>query len=151
MEKNYIIKDLELHHLEIPEFRVENAVKAAIKQYKSEQPFAKIAFYKKDMTPLGAGVFFNRYSTGKHYEICLMMNVNLRKLPLRYSMAAILATKKIVSMFKQAKNPVRLQANCLESMRRFQRYAEGIGFKREGLMRKFGINGEDYYRYAIVW
>ncbi len=151
MDKNYIIKDFTQEHLEIPEFQVCDAVKVAIKQYKSEKPFSKIAFYKKDNMPLGAGVFFNRYSTGNHYEICLMMNVHLRKMSFKYKRATILANKKVIEMFRESCEPTRLQANCLENVRVFQRYAEGFGFKREGLMRKFGINGEDYYRYSMVW
>lgn len=150
MDNNYIIKNFELRHLNIPELGLEPEVKTSIELNCKEIAFAKTVFYK-DGTLLGIGVFFDRYSTGKHYEINLMVNKDLFKMALRYKFAAIKVTRKVVALFSEKLSPERLQANCLANMKLFQRFAEGIGFEREGLMRKFGFNSEDYYRYSIVW
>jgi len=32
----------------------------------------------------------------------------------------------------------------------YVKYLENLGFRREGLLRKFGRNGEDHYIYAII-
>lgn len=42
----------------------------------------------------------------------------------------------------------RLQVNVLATSERNCRWIERLGFKLEGLMIRFGPNGEDYFRYA---
>jgi len=45
----------------------------------------------------------------------------------------------------------RAQANLHCGFERAIRLAEWLGFENEGLMRRFGIEGADYYRYARVF
>ena len=42
----------------------------------------------------------------------------------------------------------RVQANIHHEFERATRLAEWLGFKNEGLMRRFGVEGADYFRYA---
>jgi hypothetical protein len=44
----------------------------------------------------------------------------------------------------------RLQANVFVEHERSIEWLEWLGFEREGRMRKFGINGDDFYGYARV-
>ena len=44
----------------------------------------------------------------------------------------------------------RAQANLHCGFERAIRLAEWLGFENEGLMRRFGIEGADYFRYARV-
>ena len=44
----------------------------------------------------------------------------------------------------------RIETTILASHSISQRWAERLGFKNEGLMRKFDMNGNDYYRYALI-
>ena len=44
----------------------------------------------------------------------------------------------------------RAQANIHHKFDRAIRLAEWLGFENEGLMRRFGIEGADYFRYAKV-
>jgi len=44
----------------------------------------------------------------------------------------------------------RAQSNIHCGFERAIRLAEWLGFENEGLMRRFGIEGADYFRYARV-
>ncbi len=44
----------------------------------------------------------------------------------------------------------RAQANIHHKFEKAIRLAEWLGFEQEGLMRRFGIEGDDYFRYAKV-
>lgn len=44
----------------------------------------------------------------------------------------------------------RAQANIHHKFERAIRLAEWLGFENEGLMRRFGVEGADYFRYAKV-
>jgi len=44
----------------------------------------------------------------------------------------------------------RAQANIHHKFEKAIRLAEWLGFEREGLMRRFGVEGADYFRYAKV-
>ena len=44
----------------------------------------------------------------------------------------------------------RLQATVLSTDEKAIRFVEGLGFQREGLIRKFSTNQEDYYLYARI-
>jgi RimJ/RimL family protein N-acetyltransferase len=44
----------------------------------------------------------------------------------------------------------RAQANIHSRFDRAIRLAEWLGFENEGLMRRFGAEGADYFRYAKV-
>ena len=44
----------------------------------------------------------------------------------------------------------RAQANIHHKFEKAIRLAEWLGFEQEGLMRRFGVEGADYYRYARV-
>ena len=44
----------------------------------------------------------------------------------------------------------RAQANIHHRFDKAIRLAEWLGFENEGLMRRFGVEGDDYFRYARV-
>jgi hypothetical protein len=44
----------------------------------------------------------------------------------------------------------RIQATCLTTPERYGRTLELLGFEREGLMRKYGMDGTDHYLYAFL-
>jgi len=44
----------------------------------------------------------------------------------------------------------RVQAACRVDWPEAQRFAEFLGFEKEGLMRGYGVDGRDYFRYARV-
>ncbi len=44
----------------------------------------------------------------------------------------------------------RVQVNVRTDLEVYSRYVEGLGFKREGLMRKYYLDGSDRYLYAII-
>lgn len=44
----------------------------------------------------------------------------------------------------------RAQANIHSRFERALRLAEWLGFENEGLMRRFGVEGDDYFRFAKV-
>jgi len=44
----------------------------------------------------------------------------------------------------------RIQASVCASDVRANRYAQWLGFEKEGIMRKYGPDGTDYIRYARV-
>lgn len=44
----------------------------------------------------------------------------------------------------------RAQANVHHKFEKAIRLAEWLGFKNEGLMRRFGVEGDDYFRFAKV-
>ena len=146
---NVKIKPFDIAHLEIKDFRIDPVVGKAIEKNFKCISFAETAFYKEDNTPLGFGVFFNKWQ--RHYEIVLIVNVKLQSLAFRYRAAGILATKQIVERFAKQNKPLRLQANCSVNDSVAFRFAEGIGFRKEGLMKKFGYYNEDNYRLAMVW
>lgn len=45
----------------------------------------------------------------------------------------------------------RAQANLHHNFEKAIRLAEWLGFENEGLMRRFGVEGGDYYRFAKVF
>ena len=45
----------------------------------------------------------------------------------------------------------RAQANIHHKFEKAIRLAEWLGFENEGLMRQFGVEGDDYYRFALLW
>lgn len=44
----------------------------------------------------------------------------------------------------------RIQASIAVKDAKAKRFAEWLGFQNEGIMRKYGPDGSDYYRYARV-
>ncbi len=44
----------------------------------------------------------------------------------------------------------RIQASIAVTDAKAKRFAEWLGFQNEGIMRKYGPDGSDYYRYARV-
>jgi RimJ/RimL family protein N-acetyltransferase len=44
----------------------------------------------------------------------------------------------------------RIQASVHANDKQAIRYVEWLGFENEGLMKKFGPDGSDYYRFARV-
>ena len=44
----------------------------------------------------------------------------------------------------------RIQASIAVNDAKAKRFAEWLGFQNEGIMRKYGPDGSDYYRYARV-
>jgi RimJ/RimL family protein N-acetyltransferase len=50
----------------------------------------------------------------------------------------------------EANNIHRVQAACRADWPEAVRFAEFLGFENEGLMRSYGVDGRDYFRYARV-
>jgi RimJ/RimL family protein N-acetyltransferase len=44
----------------------------------------------------------------------------------------------------------RIQASIAVTDKTAKRFAEWLGFQNEGVMKKYGPDGTDYYRYARV-
>ena len=44
----------------------------------------------------------------------------------------------------------RIQASISVKDAKAKRFAEWLGFENEGIMKKYGPDGSDYYRYARV-
>jgi RimJ/RimL family protein N-acetyltransferase len=45
----------------------------------------------------------------------------------------------------------RVQAHCCSETPDAVRYLEGLGFEREGVMKKYGMDKSDYYLYAMTF
>lgn len=57
---------------------------------------------------------------------------------------------KVIDMESARYGLRRIQATVLVGFTRAIRYIEALGFAREGVLRKYGPNGSDYYLYAKV-
>lgn len=58
--------------------------------------------------------------------------------------------KKMISDIIKSNNLTRVQATIHGSDTVAAKFASWLGFQNEGVMRKYGVNGEDYVRVARV-
>ena len=61
------------------------------------------------------------------------------------------AIKKDFARVAKENNIVRVQTAIRKDFKQGQRFAEWLGLENEGLMRKFGFDGTDQYRYARIF
>ena len=61
------------------------------------------------------------------------------------------AIKKDFARVAKENNIVRVQTAIRKDFKEGQRFAEWLGLENEGLMRKFGFDGTDQYRYARIF
>ena len=59
--------------------------------------------------------------------------------------------KKDFARVAKENNIVRVQTAIRKDFVQGQRFAEWLGLENEGLMRKFGFDGTDQYRYARIF
>ena len=61
------------------------------------------------------------------------------------------AIKKDFARIAKENNITRVQTSIRKDFKQGQRFAEWLGLENEGLMRKFGFDGTDQYRYARIF
>jgi len=69
----------------------------------------------------------------------------------KYPLGVARAIKKDFARVAKENNIVRVQTAIRKDFKQGQRFAEWLGLENEGLMRKFGIDGTDQYRYARIF
>ena len=69
----------------------------------------------------------------------------------KYPLGVARAIKKDFSRVAKENNIVRVQTAIRKDFKQGQRFAEWLGLENEGLMRKFGFDGTDQYRYARIF
>ena len=69
----------------------------------------------------------------------------------KYPLGVAKAIKKDFARVAKENNIVRVQTSIRKDFVQGQRFAEWLGLKNEGLMRKFGFDGSDQYRYARIF
>ena len=70
---------------------------------------------------------------------------------LDHPIAVAKAIKKDFARIAKENNIVRVQTAIRKDFKQGQRFAEWLGLENEGLMRKFGFDGTDQYRYARIF
>lgn len=66
-------------------------------------------------------------------------------------LAAARAIKKDFARVAKEHNIERVQTAIRKDFKQGQRFAEWLGLENEGLMKKFGFDGTDQYRYARIF
>jgi len=66
-------------------------------------------------------------------------------------LAVARAIKKDFARVAREHNIERVQTAIRKDFKQGQRFAEWLGLENEGLMRKFGFDGTDQYRYARIF
>ena len=69
----------------------------------------------------------------------------------KYPLGVAKAIKKDFARVAKENNIVRVQTAIRKEFKEGQRFAEWLGLENEGLMRKFGFDGTDQYRYARIF
>ena len=69
----------------------------------------------------------------------------------KYPLGVARAIKKDFARVAKENNIVRVQTAIRKDFKQGQRFAEWLGLENEGLMRKFGFDGTDQYRYARIF
>lgn len=67
-----------------------------------------------------------------------------------YPLAFHKTCEKLLTFYEVHDKPRRIQIEVRKDYTGGQRWAESLGFQQEGLMRKYGPDGSDYYLYARV-
>ena len=68
-----------------------------------------------------------------------------------YPLSVAKAIRKDFARVAKENNIVRVQTAIRKDFVQGQRFAEWLGLENEGLMRKFGFDGTDQYRYARIF
>jgi hypothetical protein len=68
-----------------------------------------------------------------------------------YPLSVAKVIKKDFARIAKENNIVRVQTAIRKDFKQGQRFAEWLGLENEGLMRKFGFDGTDQYRYARIF
>ena len=68
-----------------------------------------------------------------------------------YPLSVAKAIKKDFARVAKENNIIRVQTAIRKDFKEGQRFAEWLGLENEGLMRKFGFDGTDQYRYARIF
>ena len=68
-----------------------------------------------------------------------------------YPLSVAKAIRKDFARVAKKNNIVRVQTAIRKDFVQGQRFAEWLGLENEGLMRKFGFDGTDQYRYARIF
>ena len=68
-----------------------------------------------------------------------------------YPLSVAKAIRKDFARVAKENNIVRVQTAIRKDFEQGQRFAEWLGLENEGLMRKFGFDGTDQYRYARIF
>ena len=68
-----------------------------------------------------------------------------------YPLSVAKAIRKDFARVAKENNIVRVQTAIRKDFIEGQRFAEWLGLENEGLMRKFGFDGTDQYRYARLF
>ena len=68
-----------------------------------------------------------------------------------YPLSVAKAIRKDFAKIAKENNIVRVQTAIRKDFEQGQRFAEWLGLENEGLMRKFGFDGTDQYRYARIF
>jgi len=69
----------------------------------------------------------------------------------KYPITCARAIKVRTDYLATNNNIKRIQTGVKADCKKAIRFAEWLGFKREGLMKKYGPDGSDYYLYAKVY
>lgn len=80
------------------------------------------------------------------FEVSALVGKGARKYPLGFFKQVDLALTSYESVLKTRRTQVTIRAGYPFLIK----WIELLGFEREGLMRKFGPEGDDYYLYARV-
>ncbi len=95
-------------------------------------------------TPIAIiGGFF--YTNGI-FHIWGFISDGVQKEPIGFSKAA----KRLLDRIIKNNKPRRLQIDVSVNYPELNRWAEFLGFSREGLMKSYGADGADHYLYARV-
>ena len=68
-----------------------------------------------------------------------------------YPLSVAKAIRKDFARVAKENNIVRVQTAIRKDFKQGQRFAEWLGLENEGLMKKFGFDGTDQYRYARIF
>ena len=68
-----------------------------------------------------------------------------------YPLSVAKAIRKDFARVAKENNIVRVQTAIRKDFEQGQRFAEWLGLENEGLMKKFGFDGTDQYRYARIF
>ena len=68
-----------------------------------------------------------------------------------YPLSVAKAIKKDFAKVARQHNITRVQTAILKDFPHGQKFAEWLGLENEGLMKKYGFDGSDQYRYARVF
>ena len=69
----------------------------------------------------------------------------------KYPLATARAIKKDFARVARQHNIERVQTSIRKDFKQGQRFGEWLGLENEGLMKHYGVDGTDQYRYARIF